>query len=258
MVANTVMWANDVAAGWLMTSLTTSPLPVALVQAASTLPVFLLGVPSGALADILDRRLWFAATQLWVVIVGMMLAVASLTGVLDANWLLALTFLHGIGLALRWPVFAAIIPEIVPRRDLPAALALNGISMNVSRILGPVLAGTLIASLGAPAVFLLNALLSLAATVAILSWRREVSTRALPAERFFGAIRVGLQYVQQSPPLQAAMWRAALFFLNAVPQLALLPLLARSLPGGDAATYTLLLALMGLGASLTVATVTKI
>jgi len=248
LVANTVMWANDVAAGWVMTSLTTSPLLVALVQAASTLPVFLLGVPSGALADILDRRRWFAMTQLWVVAVGIALAVASYTETLDATWLLVLTFLHGIGLALRWPVFAAITPEIVSRSELPAALALNGISMNGSRIVGPILAGALIATLGPSAVFILNALLSLGATWAILRWRREVSIRALPAERFFGAIRVGLQFVRQSPPLQAAMWRAALFFLNAVPQLALLPLLARSLPGGDAATYTLLLALMGLGA----------
>jgi len=164
LVANTVMWANDVAAGWLMTSLTTSPLLVALVQAASTLPVFLLGVPSGALADILDRRRWFAMTQLWVVVVGIALAVASFTETLDATWLLVLTFLHGIGLALRWPVFAAITPEIVSRSDLPAALALNGISMNGSRIVGPILAGALIASLGPSAVFILNALLSLGAT----------------------------------------------------------------------------------------------
>jgi MFS family permease/quinol monooxygenase YgiN len=252
LVANTVMWANDVAAGWLMTSLTDSPLRVALVQAASTLPVFLLGVPSGALADILDRRRWFAATQIWVVLIASLLAFASLSGSLTADSLLFLTFLHGMGLAMRWPVFAAIIPEIVPRAELPAALALNAISMNGSRIIGPILAGALLASLGAPAVFLLNAALSLVATWAVIRWRREVSTPALPAERLLGAIRVGLQYVRQSPPLQAAMWRAALFFIHAVPQLALLPLLARSLPNGGAATYTLLLALMGFGAILAV------
>jgi MFS family permease len=248
LIANTVMWANDVAAGWLMTSLTASPLLVALVQTASTLPVFLLGVPSGALADILDRRIWFAVTQFWVVVVGVLLAMASLGDWLDAPMLLVLTFLHGIGLALRWPVFAAIVPEVVPRTELPGALALNGISMNVSRIIGPILAGALIALASPAAVFLLNALLSLAAALVILSWQRPPSTRALPAEHLFGAIRVGLQYVRQSPPLQSAMLRAALFFFNSAPQLALLPLLAKSFPQGGAQTYTLLLAMMGLGA----------
>ena len=116
------MWMNDVAAAWLMTTLTTSPVMVALVQTASTLPVFLLGLPSGALADILDRRRYFAATQLWVSVNALLLAALSLLGMLTAPLLLFLTFTNGIGLAMRWPVFAAIVPGIVGRPELPAAL----------------------------------------------------------------------------------------------------------------------------------------
>src|SRR5262249_11220705 len=108
LAANVTMWMNDVAAAWLMTTLTTSPVLVALVQTASTLPVFLLGLPSGALADILDRRRYFAGTQLWVALNAVVLAVLSLADALSAPVLLALTFTNGIGLALRWPVFAAI------------------------------------------------------------------------------------------------------------------------------------------------------
>ncbi len=141
LAANLTMWMNDVAAAWLMTSLTTSPVMVALVQTASTLPVFLLGLPSGALADILDRRRYFAGTQLYVSVVALVLAGCAVSGVLTAPLLLFLTFLNGIGLAMRWPVFAAIVPQVVGRPELPAALALNGIAMNLSRVVGPAIAG---------------------------------------------------------------------------------------------------------------------
>src|SRR5207253_5791329 len=113
--ANTTMWMNDVAAAWLMTSIAPSPLWVALVQSASTMPVFLLGLPSGAFADILDRRRYFMATQFWVAAVAVVMAALVLSGWMNAPLLLALTFLNGIGLAMRWPVFAAIVPELVPR-----------------------------------------------------------------------------------------------------------------------------------------------
>src|SRR3990167_323487 len=113
--ANACMWMNDVAAAWLMTSLSPSPVMVALVQSASTLPVFLLGLPSGAMADILDRRQYFMATQVWVAGVALLICAVVVFDAMSAPLLLALTFLNGIGLAMRWPVFAAIVPALVPR-----------------------------------------------------------------------------------------------------------------------------------------------
>ena len=159
LTANTCMWMNDVAAAWMMTSLTTVPIWVALVQTASTLPVFLFGLPSGALADILDRKRYYLTTQLWLAGIGLVLCAATLAQGMTPLLLLALTFANGIGLAMRWPVFAAIVPELVPRAQLPAALGLGGISMNASRIIGPLVAGGLIASVGSASVFLLNAVL---------------------------------------------------------------------------------------------------
>ena len=207
LAANVTMWMNDVASAWLMTTLTDSVVMVALVQAASTLPVFVLGLPSGALADIVDRRRYFAVTQLWVAAIALVLSALALAGGLNAPLLLALTFANGIGMAMRWPVFAAIVPEVVPRHDLSAALALNGIAMNMSRIVGPVVAGALLASVGSQYVFLLNALLSIAAFMIILRWRSQPKVSALPGERFFGAMRVGLQHVMQSPRMRVVLLR---------------------------------------------------
>lgn len=247
LAANITMWMNDVAAAWLMTSLTDSVLMVALVQAASTLPVFVLGLPSGALADIIDRRRYFAVTQLWVALVAVVLGALSLAGALNAPLLLALTFANGIGMAMRWPVFAAIVPELVTREELPSALALNGIAMNMSRVIGPIVAGALLASAGSAYVFLVNALLSVAAFFLILRWRSQRKTSALPGERFVGAMRVGLQHVMQSPRMRVVMTRVFLFFLQTTSLTALLPLVARRL-GGGASTFTMLLAAMGCGA----------
>ena len=248
LAANMTMWMNDVAAAWLMTSLTTSPVMVALVQTASTLPVFLLGLPSGAMADILDRRRYFAATQLWVSVNALILAGLSLSGHLTAELLLLLTFSNGIGLALRWPVFAAIVPQIVTRPELPAALALNGIAMNLSRVIGPVLAGALLAAFSAAAVFVLNTVLAALAFVLILRWQSTPRTSALPGERFVGAMRAGLNFAMQSPRLKVVLLRIFLFFLQSTALVALLPLVARGLHGGGAGTFTVMLSCLGAGA----------
>lgn len=252
LIANICMWMNDVAAAWMMTSLTTSPIWVALVQSASTLPVLLLGLPSGALADILDRRRWLVATQFWLAGTAIALCAAIMLDMMTAPLLLVLTFINGIGLALRWPVFAAIVPELVPRHQLPAALGLNGISMNASRIIGPLTAGVLIASAGTVWVFVLNAVLSLVSGFVILRWRREHVPNPLGREDLFGAMRVGVQFVRQSQRMRAVLVRVAIFFFHSTALLALLPLLARNLQGGGAGTFTLLLAAMGTGAILAV------
>jgi len=251
LIANICMWMSDVAAAWMMTSMTSTPIWVALVQTAATLPVFMLGLPSGALADILDRRRYFVMTQFWIAAVATLLCITVISGVMTPPLLLALTFANGVGLAMRWPVFAAIVPELVPRLQLPAALALNAVAMNASRIVGPLVAGALIASAGTEYVFVLNAVLSVISGFVIMRWRRDHVPSPLGRERLVSAMRVGLQYVTQSHRLRAVLLRVALFFLHSTALLALLPLVARSLHGGDAGTFTLLLAAMGAGAIIT-------
>lgn len=250
LTANLCMWMSDVAASWLMLSLSDKPLMVALVQAAATLPVFLLGAPSGALADILDRRRYFIATQVWVALVGAVLCLVALAGGLTPTLLLLLTFANGIGLAMRWPVFSALVPELVPRAELGKALALNGVAMNGARIVGPMIAGVIIGWGGSAYVFLLNALLSMLVALALIRWKHESKVSTLPAERFFGAMRVGFQYFRQSPEFRGLLLRAVSFFLFSIAAVALLPLVAKQLPGGNASTFTLLLATMGGGAIL--------
>jgi MFS family permease len=250
LTANICAWMNDTTAAWVMTTLTDSPTLVALVQTASSMPVFLLGLPSGAFADILDRRKYFITTQFWVAANAAVLYAVAAAGALTPYVLLALVFSNGIGLAMRWPVFAAIVPELTPRMLLPAALALNGVATNLSRVVGPLVAGAIIASIGSQYVFALNLVLSVGAGLTLFRWRRESKPSVLPGERFLGAMRLGFQYVRESQRMRDAIVRSTAFFINSTAILALLPLVAKQVHGGDARTYAVLLGSMGFGAVL--------
>jgi MFS family permease len=238
--ANLTMWMSEVASTWLMTSLTDSAFMVAMVQSASTLPLFLLGLPSGALADRVDRRRYLALTQLWAGIVAGALAALSFSGALSVASLLVCSFLNGICMAMRWPLFAAIVPDLVRRDDLPAALALNGIAANLSRIIGPIIAGALLASAGSAWVYLLNAGLSAVVLVPVLRWRPE-RTRAASDESLSAAMYAGLRHVLASPRLRVILWRIFLFFLQTSALTALLPLLALRFATTGPLAYTALL-----------------
>ena len=245
--SNICMWMNDVAAAWLMTSLTSSPTLIALVQTASSLPVFLLGLPSGALADIVDRRRYFMVTQFWIATTAAVIFSVTLLGHVTPYMLLTLVFCNGIGLAMRWPVYAAILPELLPREELPAGLALNAVAVNGARVFGPLVSGAVIASAGIEYVFAINFTVSIVAGIVLWRWKRAVKPSVLPGERFLGAMRLGWQFVRESQKMRDAVVRTAMFFLHSTALLALIPLVAKQL-GGGAGEYTVLLSALGVGA----------
>ncbi|MDD5328650.1 MAG: MFS transporter [Sulfuricella sp.] len=247
-VSNIGSWMHEVGAGWLMTSLAPSPLMVALVQAATTAPIFLLALPAGALADIVDRRRYLIASQVWMMIVAGLLGALTLAGMTSAPLLLLFTFALGAGTAMMMPAWGAITPELVARSELPAAIGLNTIGMNVSRAVGPALAGLIVAAAGPGVVFVLNALSFLAVIVALKNWQRSPQTSELPAERLAGAVRAGLRYARHAPELRAVLTRGSAFFVFASASWALMPLIVRQELRSGPGTYGLFLACMGIGA----------
>ena len=170
--SNIGTWMQSVGAAWLMTSLTPSPLLVALMQTATSLPIFLVGLPAGTLADLVDRRKLLLVTVAWMLLVALGLGVLTLAGLVSAWTLLALTFLLGLGAALNAPAWQAIVPELVDREELPAAVALHAMGFNVARAVGPAIGGLVVAASGPAAVFLLNAASFLGVLVVLARWRR--------------------------------------------------------------------------------------
>ncbi|MEM6703313.1 MAG: MFS transporter [Acidobacteriota bacterium] len=248
--SNVGTWMHDLGAAWLMTSLSPSPAMVALVQTATTLPVFLLAVPAGALSDIVDRRRYLLFIQGWMAAVAVALGALALSSQVNEWSLVALTFAMGCGTAMMLPAWAAVTPELVPRPHLQAAIALNSLGINIARAIGPALAGVIVSLAGTGAVFVLNAVSYLGVILVLARWKREPGASELPRERFFVAVRSGLRFARHAPELQAAVVRGLAFFLFASASWALLPLVARGVEGGGPQTFGLLVASIGAGAVL--------
>ena len=246
--SNIGTWMHDVGAGWLMTSLAPSPLMVALVQVATNLPVFLLALPAGALADVVDRRRLLLVTQSWMLAAAVALGSLTIAGVTTPWVLLSLTFVLALGAAINAPAWQTITPELVSRQELPAAITLSGVGINAARAVGPARAGLIIAATNPGVVFLLNGVSFLGIIVVLYHWRRPPQESVLPAERFIGAMRAGMRYVRHAPALQAVLIRAGAFILFGSVLWALLPGLARFELAQGPSGYGILLGSLGLGA----------
>jgi predicted MFS family arabinose efflux permease len=249
LISNVGGWMYSAASGWLMTSLNPDPLVVALVQAASSLPICLFAIPAGALADIFDKRKFLIVVESLTTLVSAVYAIIVGLGWATPGNLLLFTFLIGAAGAMTIPAWQAVVTYLVPKYDLPPAIAANSVGVNISRALGPALGGVIISVYGIVAPFWINAISNLGIVFSLLWWRP--ATRAgtlLPAERFGQAILAGMRYARHNSHLRATLARAAGFFLFASAYWALLPLVARQQIGGGPNLYGILLGVIGAGA----------
>jgi MFS family permease len=243
-ISYTGTWMQNVGAGWLMTQLTMSPLMVSLVTAATTLPVFLVILPAGALADMVDRRRFLLITQSWMVVAAGVLGVLTLYHHVTPWILLLFTFILGLGAVMNDPAWQAITPEVVRPENHAPAVALNSVGFNVARSVGPALGGLVIAAAGSGVAFLLNALSFFGVIFFLYRWKRPCIEHTATG-RVRDALVAGLRYVQGAPQVRSILIRTGAFSLAASSLPALLPILAR--PHG-ATGYGLLLGFFGLGA----------
>ncbi|QJW90548.1 MFS transporter [Spirosoma taeanense] len=247
-VSNIGTWMQNTAGVWLITTLSTSSVLVALMQTATSLPVFLLSIPAGVIADLLDRRRLLLVTQLFMATAALTLALMTLSGVSTSWSVLFLTFVLGIGAAFNAPAWQTVASELVPRNLLPATLTLNGVSINAARAVGPAVGGLIIAYYSPGYVFLLNSLSFLGTCWVLYRWRRPAVLSNLPSENFVNALRAGLRYVQFSPSIHAILIRASAFTFGASALWALLSLVIARKFQLEAGTYGTLLSCLGAGA----------
>lgn len=242
-------WIQSTAASWTMTAMAPDPLMVSLVQAAAQLPVLLLAIPAGALADITDRRWFLVLTNGFMLAVSAALAVVAALGALGPWSLLALTALLAMGAALNSPAWSATVPMTVPRAELSQGLVLNSMGFNVARAIGPAMGGLMVASLGVAVAFSVNAAsFAFVGVVVGLLLALPAQSASGPREHLAGAIRIGLRFARAAPTLRLALARSTLFYGSAAALWALLPLQVATGLGGGASAYGLLLGAIGVGA----------
>ena len=243
-ISYTGTWMQNVGAGWLMTQLTTSPLMVGLVQAAAAIPVFLVVLPAGALADMVDRRRLLIFTQSWMVLAATGLGILTLSGAVNPWVLLLFTFLLGVGAVMNDPAWQAITPEVVSPERHASAVALNSAGFNVARAAGPALGGVVVAAAGSGWSFLLNAASFFGVILFLYTWKRAPHG-PVPTRGMRSVIAEGFRHVQASPQVKSVLIRTGAFSFGASSLLALLPVVCQ--PHG-AQGYGFLLTCFGLGA----------
>ncbi|MDQ2639533.1 MAG: MFS transporter [Pseudomonadota bacterium] len=248
LVANTGNWMYDLAARWLMTEFDSSASMVALVQVASALPVFLLAVPAGTLADRCDRRWLLIIVQATMLLLALLMGLLVLGKLAGPVNLLLVTLAMGSCVAVMSPTWQAIVPALVTREDLPQAIALHAMSMNISRAIGPALAGVVIAGIGIAWPFLINALTFVAVIAALWMWRGYRRVVAVHKESYLAALRTGLAQARDNAALRRTLWRSVLFYVNGSCYWALLPLIARGQLQGGPGLFGVLVGCIGAGA----------
>jgi MFS family permease len=239
---------RDVASSWIVTELSASPTAVALIQAAATLPTFLLAIPAGALSDIVDRRKLLITMMSCLAVASTVLTFLAATSQASVVSLVSLTFLGSVAASMAAPTWQSIVPELVPKDELKAAVAMNSLGFNIARAVGPALGGMLLASAGATVTYGLNTSCFLVVIAALVWWRRAPSADDNLVERFGGAVRAGLRYALASADLRRVLLRASAFLLFANVVWALMPIVARQVFGGDAQFYGVMLGATGVGA----------
>jgi MFS family permease len=249
-VSNLGTWMQTVGAQWMLVGDPRAAVLVPLVQTATALPVMLLALPSGVVADLVDRRRLLITTQSAMAAAVSALAALTGAGLTTPTVLLTLLFLIGCGQALTAPAWQAIQPELVPREQIPAAAALTSMSMNGARAIGPAVAGALVALSGPTLVFALNAVSFAGIVVVLIAWRRPVAEVVLPAERPLAALSAGGRFIRSSPIIRRILLRAVLFILPGSALWGLLPVIAKDRLGLSSSGYGLLLGALGVGAVL--------
>ncbi|TDD44988.1 MFS transporter [Nonomuraea terrae] len=248
LVSNVSSWMQTVGAQWLVTEETGSASMVALIQTAASLPILVLGIPAGALADIFDRRRLLLISQFLMFVASGLLAVLTALGHMNSYGVLILTFVLGCGNALMTPSWQAIQPDLVPREQIPNAASLNGVNLNLSRAVGPAIGGLIVALAGSAAAFAVNALSFLVTAAALLVWRDRREPDPLGAERILPALRAGHRYVRHAPRIRRVLGRSLLFVPAGTALWALLPVVADRRLELGAGGYGLLLGAFGAGA----------
>lgn len=247
--SNLGTWIHEVSSSWMMTELEPDPWMVSLVQVATTAPMFILALPAGALADVVDRRRWLLMTQGWMMLTALTMALLAFWGVLEARGLLIGTAILSIGSALNSPAWHSVLPSIVSRQNLPAAVNLNGLAISLARAMGPGVAGLLLMRLSPAWGFALNTVSFAGILVVLWTWRPKQKQPRVRAERFFSALRVGLQHVRHSPRMRHVLIRTGLFVFGSSALWALLPLLVRQTYNLQAYHFGMMVALFGAGAA---------
>ncbi len=247
-VSNIGTWMQSTATAWLMTTLAPSAVMVSLVQTATSLPIFLLALPAGALADSMDRRRLILITQVWMLLSALLLSVLTLTGHTTPWVLLTLTLMLALGMAMNAPAWQTVIPEMVHPSEIPSAIALNSAGFNLARFIGPAIGGLVVGLAGAGAAYLCNALSYVGVIAVLLAWHSPPGKDQSRDGRILRRIESGLRYVFLSEPLRAILLQAACFVMCASAQMALLPLWAKEILGVDSAGYGFLVGSFGLGA----------
>jgi MFS family permease len=241
---------QTVGASWLMATIAPSPNQVALVQTANALPYFFLSLFAGALADTRDRRSIMLVSQVLALLASAALAVVAVAGGITPSLLLGLTFLIGCGAAMFAPAWQASIGDQVPRAQIAPAVMANAVGFNMARSVGPAIGGVIVAAIGAAAAFIVNAVSYIGIIATLLWWRPKRLPSDLPPEPLGAAMAAGLRYVSLSPHLLAILLRCALYTIPIAAVPALMPIVARDLLGGGAATFGILLGGFGAGAML--------